>query len=60
MKNVAMALVGMVVLGLGLTGCGTTDEVPMGPQSEESNMPWNTPQPGEGTGAFGGVFSQDR
>jgi hypothetical protein len=60
MKSFAMVLLGMVVLGLGLTGCGTTGDPPPGPVSTESNMPWNTPQPGEGSGMFGGVFSQDR
>ncbi len=60
MKNFAMMLAGMALLGMALTSCGTTDDGPVGPQSTESNMPWNTPQPGEGSGAFGGVFNQNR
>ena len=58
MKNFAMMLAGMALLGLGLTSCSSTYEPPVGPESAESNMPWNTPQPGEGSGAFGGVFNQ--
>lgn len=60
MKNFVFTLYGMMLLGLGLTSCGTSDPGPVGPESAESNMPWNTPQPGEGTGAFGGVFNQNR
>ncbi len=58
MKNFAMLVVGMAVLGLVLTSCSTTDDGPVGLESTESNMPWNTPMPGEGSGAFGGVFNQ--
>lgn len=60
MKNFVLMLAGMGLLALGLTGCGTTEPRPVGPESAESNMPWNTPQPGEGTGAFGGAFNQNR
>ena len=60
MKHLAMILLAVAGVSLALTSCGTTEEVPVGPQSSESNMPWNTPQPGEGSGAFGGVFSQNR
>ena len=28
------------------------------PQGSDSNMPWNTPNQGEGQGAFGGAFSR--
>jgi hypothetical protein len=31
----------------------------VGPQSSDANyMPWNTPQPGEGTGGMGGAFER--
>ncbi len=44
-----------------LSSCGTLPEKPrhIGPQSEHSHIPWNTPQAGEGEGFLGG-FGQGR
>ena len=39
-----------------LAHCQTPEPEPQLPQSEHSDMPWNTPRPGEGTGAFGGLL----
>ena len=53
----------LIVLALGfLGGCSMEKErKPVGPQGTvEGDMPWNRPQPGEGSGAFGGVFDQPR
>lgn len=46
-------------LGL-LGGCAKErDPKPVGPAgSAEGDMPWNRPMPGEGQGAFGGVFDR--
>ncbi|NNC90157.1 MAG: hypothetical protein HKN82_17000 [Akkermansiaceae bacterium] len=41
-----------------LVGCATDEAKPQLPTSEHSDMPWNTPRPGEGGGAFGGVFDR--
>jgi hypothetical protein len=43
-----------------LGGCASQPErKPVGPSgSTDSYQPWNAPQPGEGQGAFGGVFNR--
>lgn len=56
-KLLFLALVG---IGLMLGGCATIEDEPVGPVSEESDMPWNTPRPGEGGAAFGGLLSEGR
>ena len=51
----------LIVLAFGfLVGCATEKtRKPVGPQgSTDEYMPWNTPQAGEGQGAFGGMFDQ--
>ena len=52
----------LVCLGAGLMlgGCATPEPEPVGPQSALSDMPWNTPQAGEGSAAFGGLLSEGR
>ena len=51
----------IVLFVAALAGCASTaDDQPRPPVSEHSTMPWNTPRPGEGQGAFGGVFNQYR
>ena len=60
---IARMLIGLLLGCVGLvflTGCETTDPEPDLPQSEHSDMPWNTPRPGEGTSGFGGLFNQNR
>ena len=55
------SLAASVLLGLGLLLCGgcASDPKPVGPpESEHSDMPWNPPMPGEGSGAFGGVLNR--
>ena len=49
-------------LCLGFVASCATDTEPkvVGPESDESSMPWNRPMPGEGGGAFGGIFNQQR
>ncbi|MDA0767490.1 MAG: hypothetical protein O3A92_11790 [Verrucomicrobia bacterium] len=59
MQKLVLTLLGLGV-GLILGGCATTEPAPVGPVSEESDMPWNTPQPGEGGSAFGGMLDQGR
>ncbi len=59
MQNLLLSMVGLgAVLILG--GCATTEQEPVGPVSEKSDMPWNTPQPGEGGSQFGGLLSEGR
>ena len=49
----------LVVFALALAACGSDGVRPVPPQgSGDSDMPWNPPQPGEGQGAFGGVFDR--
>ncbi|MFT4177748.1 MAG: hypothetical protein QM627_14010 [Luteolibacter sp.] len=39
---------------IGFTSCADEPEKkPVGPQSETSKIPWNTPVPGQGQGQFG-------
>lgn len=49
----------LVVFAIALAACGSDGVRPVPPQgSADSDMPWNPPQPGEGQGAFGGVFDR--
>lgn len=56
----------LYVLSLGIfffTSCSTQigERKPVPPKgSEESSIPWNAPQQGEGSGALGGAFGQNR
>ena len=53
----------VIISSLGLLcSCSLEQErKPVGPQgSVEGDMPWNTPQAGEGQGAMGGMFNQYR
>lgn len=60
MKTFTLATLG--ILSLFFYSCSlpeTTERKPVLPQgSEESDMPWNTPQQGEGGGALGGILGQ--
>lgn len=52
----------LVLAGFGLLvgSCASIEREPVGPVSEESDMPWNTPRPGEGGAAFGGLLGEGR
>ena len=55
MKFLTLSLA--VIVAVLSTSCGTLPEKPQfkGPQSSESNIPWNRRLPGEGQGALGGI-----
>ena len=55
-----LMFLGLAGFGLLVGACATTDPEPVGPVSEESDMPWNTPRPGEGGAAFGGLLGEGR
>jgi hypothetical protein len=47
-------LLAALLAGLGFTSCVKTPEKkPVGPVSDTSAIPWNTPVPGQGQGQFG-------
>ena len=51
--RLSLLLIGCAPLGR----CASDDgPEPLPLSSEHSDMPWNTPQPGEGQGALGGIF----
>jgi len=52
-RNISLLLTALLV-GLGFTSCADTPEKqPVGPVSETSKIPWNTPIAGQGQGQFG-------
>lgn len=52
-RNVFLLLTAATAL-FGLTACGSTAEnKPLGPVSETSKIPWNSPVAGQGQGQFG-------
>ncbi len=54
MKRKLFFMLSTLVAGFGLSGCVTeTEKKPVGPSSETSQMPWNTPLAGQGQGQFG-------
>ena len=55
-----LSLITLSVLAVALSSCGVTsnERKPVPPQGSEANyMPWNTPQAGEGSSAFGGALN---
>jgi hypothetical protein len=54
MKSSYLLLLLALTTGLGFTSCAdVTDKKPVGPVSETSKIPWNTPVAGQGQGQFG-------
>lgn len=55
MKRKTITLLATVLItGFGLISCADEPEKkPVGPVSETSRIPWNTPVPGQGQGQFG-------
>lgn len=55
MKHSLRLLIAAVLpMGFGLVSCADRAEPkPVGPTSDTSNIPWNTPVPGQGQGQFG-------
>lgn len=52
-KNILLPAA-ILVMGFGLNSCADEPEKkPVGPVSETSKIPWNTPVPGQGQGQFG-------
>ncbi len=52
-----LLLIALLPVGFLFASCGTLPEKPefRGPQSSESNIPWNHRRPGEGQSALGGL-----
>ena len=56
-RSLAWMILGCAVFAL--SACGPPPEPkPVGPVSENSTMPWNRPQPGEGQAMFGGALQK--
>ena len=54
MKHHVMLLSAALVIGCGFSSCAREPEKkPVGPVSDTSKIPWNTPVPGQGQGQFG-------
>jgi hypothetical protein len=54
MKRKLFLMLSAVVAGIGFTGCATeTEKKPVGPVSDTSQIPWNSPLAGQGQGQFG-------
>lgn len=54
MKHPVCLLLAAVVIGFGCASCVETPEKkPVGPVSETSKIPWNSPVAGQGQGQFG-------
>jgi hypothetical protein len=54
MKRTVSLLLAALVTGFGFTSCADEPErKPVGPVSETSKIPWNTPVAGQGQGQFG-------
>lgn len=46
-------LVGALFSAFACVSCVTAEKKPEGPKTETSNIPWNSPQAGQGQGQFG-------
>jgi len=56
MKRYISLLLLVVATGCGFSSCGTESETkPLGPVSDTSKIPWNTPVAGQGQGQFGAM-----
>jgi hypothetical protein len=54
MKRNISWLLALIVVACGFTSCAEEPEKkPVGPSSETSKIPWNTPVAGQGQGQFG-------
>lgn len=54
MKRNALLLLGAIFTGFGFSSCADKPEKkPVGPVSQTSPIPWNSPVPGQGQGQFG-------
>lgn len=54
MKRTISLLLVAVTAGIGFTSCmDAADKKPVGPVSETSKIPWNSPVAGQGQGQFG-------
>jgi hypothetical protein len=54
MKRSAFLLLAALFTGFGFSSCADEPEKrPVGPVSETSRIPWNTPVAGQGQGQFG-------
>lgn len=54
MKRSAFLLLAALFAGFGFSSCADEPEKkPVGPVSETSRIPWNTPVAGQGQGQFG-------
>ncbi len=54
MKRNILLLLLTVIIGLGFTSCGdVAEKKPVGPVSQTSKIPWNSPVAGQGQGQFG-------
>jgi len=54
MKRTVSLLLAALITGVGFTSCADEPErKPVGPVSETSKIPWNTPVAGQGQGQFG-------
>ena len=54
MKRSAFLLLAALFVGFGFSSCADEPEKkPVGPVSETSRIPWNTPVAGQGQGQFG-------
>lgn len=52
-RNICLLLAALFV-GFGLAACAKdTEKKPVGPVSETSKIPWNSPVAGQGQGQFG-------
>lgn len=53
-RHVSLLLPAALVIGFGFTSCARdAEKKPVGPVSETSRIPWNTPVAGQGQGQFG-------
>jgi hypothetical protein len=54
MKHRVSLLFAVVIIGSGCVSCvETAEKKPVGPVSETSKIPWNSPVAGQGQGQFG-------
>lgn len=54
MKRTILFLSASLVAGFGFSSCADkTEQKPVGPSSETSQIPWNRPVAGQGQGQFG-------
>ena len=54
MKRNLSLLLATLLVGFGFSSCADTPEkTPVGPVSETSKIPWNSPIAGQGQGQFG-------